>query len=873
MSDRADAANTTSNQLNDRQAEQMLSLIEIDNLTSKGIADETKDGVSAVCGSVSYVHEGPIVGPDNFDSLDVSNLQIDGIVLGEIIRAGGMGVVIDGCQPGENERPVAVKVIRPDQLTERLTRRFEIERKLLTGSRHPNVVTVFQTGLFDGGTGEDELRSPYIVMERVDGVALDQYCDAEKLDFQSRMQLMIQVCDGVQALHRSGIAHRDLKPDNILVETVSGRPTPKIIDFGLAVEISPHKSPVDEVSGGTIDYMSPEQFAGGTDASLPPVDIYALGTTLFELVYGGTPSELRSSAGDSTCELDGVANADQNPWNEMFAAMLDRRLAVLVSGSGATQVGVLHRSRLRKLITGPLVWVIEKARHRDPDKRYQSADAMATDLRRLLNHEPVDAGPRSRRYHVACFIKRHAVLVSATAATFVALTAGAGMLLVALERSRDAERMADHARREAVANSRREAEARRESERALALSNVSREQIVAVKDILNQMVVELTVPPSADETTATGSAGGSAEPQAIVRRVGIASDPKAVINRFKNNLVEASRRLALLKESEDAETLELRLGISRLLRAFGDQQNADELIVEVEDQLMRGIDENSLGKQALDLVMVVNAISGGRHDEADRRLARLEQQNATSTSADISERPTFELVVEMFRARQLHAQGDIDKALEITLKIHPENVPTDANRRQFYFSNLANLGTLYFEKQRYDDAVAAFESCVSEFEKTLPAAEPILQDSRANLAIAMRKAGKPEGYLKTMRDIYFTKISINPIDSPAADEAKVDYAVALANTNNDDQALVLFDEVIRRSEGQLATVANRTRARLERADLLFKMGRPLTNEQTNQLRQDILDKVPGGEAILKHYDRRAGMYNEAAKNTDEDVQD
>ena len=151
---------------------------------------------------------------------------------------------------------------------------------------HPNIARVY-----DGGT--TETGQPFFVMELVNGLPITDYCDRKRLPVKARLELFVAVCQAVQHAHQKGIIHRDLKPSNVMVTEVDGRPTPKVIDFGVAkaTEFDLTDQSLGDTGAivGTPTYMSPEQADPSSMDIDTRTDVYALGVILYELLAGSPP--------------------------------------------------------------------------------------------------------------------------------------------------------------------------------------------------------------------------------------------------------------------------------------------------------------------------------------------------------------------------------------------------------------------------------------------------------------------------------------------------------------------------------------------------------------------------------------------------------
>ncbi len=220
--------------------------------------------------------------------------RIGSYLIEKELGEGGMGTVFQAVRADdEYQKRVAIKLVKGGFASSFAITRFKAERQILAGLEHPNIAR-----LLDGGRTEDGY--PYLVMEFVDGVPIDEYCDAHRLTISQRLQLFRTVCDAVQFAHQNLIIHRDLKPGNILV-TNDG--VPKLLDFGIAKLLSPDPlSPTPEQTLGfvrmlTPDYASPEQVCG--EAINTTTDVYSLGVVLYILLSGHHPYQLTGTSPQS----------------------------------------------------------------------------------------------------------------------------------------------------------------------------------------------------------------------------------------------------------------------------------------------------------------------------------------------------------------------------------------------------------------------------------------------------------------------------------------------------------------------------------------------------------------------------------------------
>lgn len=360
----------------------------------------------------------------------ISNYELVG-VLGE----GGFGTVWQARQSAPIRREVALKLVKPGMDSREILTRFEAEKQTLALMDHPNIA-----GVLDAGT--TETGRPFFVMELIQGRPITEYCDEKKLSIRQRLELFIPVCHAVQHAHQKAILHRDLKPSNILVAEVDGRPVPKVIDFGIAKAMSGGKEQMLQASLartmeglviGTPQYMSPEQAGAKTDIDTRS-DIYTLGVILYELLTGTTPltrEQLKQSAFDEMLRLvrehDSVRPSSR----------------VLPLSAAATQTCTargMEPGRLTRELRGDLDWITLKALEKERERRYETANALAEDIQRHLNQEPVSAAAPSAAYRFKKLIRRNRATFAAAALVTLTLIAATAFSFWQADKARRAEK-------------------------------------------------------------------------------------------------------------------------------------------------------------------------------------------------------------------------------------------------------------------------------------------------------------------------------------------------------------------------------------------------------------------------------------------------
>ncbi len=328
---------------------------------------------------------------------------------------GGMGQVFLAARiDGEFEQQVAIKLMRSPWIGPELLQRFLAERQILARLEHPGIAR-----LIDGGS--TALGQPYLVMDHVDGLPIDRYCQQHQHSIRERLGLFVKVCQAVEHAHTRLVVHRDIKPSNILV---SADGAPRLLDFGIArlLDSKPGEPALTRIPGQVLtpEYASPEQVRGEpiTTAS----DVYSLGVMLYQLLTGQLPYK--------------VTDTSRQQLEKLVCTTLPTRPSQCSTFGGAI-IGDNWSRDLR----GDLDTIVMRALAKAPDRRYPSVAALAEDIDRYLDCRPILARPASRTYILGRFLRRHRAAASIATIALIAILAGIvmatwGMVTAQAERDR-----------------------------------------------------------------------------------------------------------------------------------------------------------------------------------------------------------------------------------------------------------------------------------------------------------------------------------------------------------------------------------------------------------------------------------------------------
>lgn len=660
------------------------------------------------------------------------------------LGAGGMGAVYEAEQE-HPRRTVALKVMRTGISTPGAVRRFEFESEMLGRLRHRGIAQIYEAGIHEDGSA----RVPFFAMEYIEGAqTLHEYCVDHALDTRERLQLFADICDAIHHGHQNGVIHRDIKPANILV----GRNgEPRVIDFGVAratdsdVAITIVHTNVGELVG-TLQYMSPEQCDGDPSRIDIRCDVYSLGMVMFELLSGQMPYDV---TGASIVEAARIIR-DQPP----------RKL-----------------SSIRRVLRGDLETIAAKALSKDREGRYVSASALAADVRRFLNDEPIVARPASAIYQMRKFARRHKPLVGGTAAVVLVMLGGiATTSWQAYAKGRQAER---------AAFAETEAETRR------AEADLARQTAERVSNYLRGMLA------SVDPAAIQG--------EEISRR---------------ELLVEAVHRLETELIDEPAVEAAVRNTIGRVYQSLGDYEDAAHHLhraMMLYESVHGPLDESNHEDVATSMIGLGGALVDlGRDDEAeelfDRALAALESSLGRAHPSTIQ--AYLWVASSHHRAERF---GEAEAIFADAIDLADQHLGAD---HQFSLIGQEGLGHSLMAQARYAEAVSIFAQVLDTRQSIHGEDGPFVARSHRNLAWSHQMLGEfapAEVHYRTAlrirRDIYGES-------HPATGDCKSSLAWCLSMLGRNEEAephaaagyeiaLASFGEQHRRTaaaESTLATV-------------------------------------------------------------------
>ncbi len=625
---------------------------------------------------------------------DQAGLLIGPWRLIERIGRGGMGEVYraeraDGAYRAE----VAVKLLRVGVNAEVLARRFERERQILARLEHPGIVR-----LIDGGRSEFGL--PFLVMELVAGTDLLRHARDRRLDLAARLSLFVSACDAVAYAHRNLIVHRDLKPSNILVDD-DGRV--RLLDFGIGKLLEDDAADADlitrtELMPMTVAYAAPEQILG--EPVTTATDVFALGVLLYELLTGQRPHRREQR---SLPALAGALDTEDvtRPSDAVF-----RR-----------QPGAPADRRLPHLLRGDLDTIVLTALHRETDRRYASAAALAEEVRRYQEGQPIRARPDSTGYRIGKFLRRHRIGVASIAVVIAALVAGITVALWQADRA--------------------QVQGQRAEQSYQLLLSLYRDQ-----DPLSRARLEQSRPAQflseAAERAGTEMAGDPLQLARTYADLGELLMNLGELDRAEELVEEALRMRRRHLPATHVDIARTWLIESRLSGQRGRHQDAGELADRAANVLAERLGPDHPDSLRARSLQILPWLHAGRGDEAIALASELAERYEHLYGPDhieTAQRHEQLAVVLELSDRLTPALAAIDRAIAGYVAAVGEQHPR-------LFASMTTRGDLLRRLRDYDGAIAAYEHAADLAGRHLGPDHPVLAGVLARQADMLRRQGR-----------------------------------------------------------------------------------------------------------------------------------
>jgi len=694
---------------------------------------------------------------------ETSGEQVGAYTLLAIVGQGGAGTVWRArrCEPFE--QIVALKILKPGMDSEAVITRFDQERQALARLDHPAIARAIDGGLTPRGR-------PFFVMEFVDGLPITTACDARSIGLRQRAELLAQACDAVQHAHQRGFLHRDLTPGNVLVrQDEHGQRLAKVIDFGIAKALGGDEASVVTEFGefvGTPAYTSPEQ--SRREPADTRSDVWGLGAILHELLLGTPPS-----GGDGSTQSRAVSLAALRR-----GETLDRRVILQQRAAELAVTRSTTPEALRAALQGELGWILDRALAASPDDRYQSAAALAADLRAWCAGSALEAGPRTLAYRARAYARTHRSQVAAASLALAALVSATVISTLFALREADARSQADQ---------------RADEARRIAM--------------LQSKVLEGLDP---------GFVGA-----AIVQDV---------LNRHRDALVseelDRERRRELLKSTFTEIT---KVNRSDVGRAVIEQWLLEPMERGVADDLA----DVPLVAAGMDLELARRWRALGRFERAQTLAMRaLGVRQAQLPAND-------PLIAEALHLCGLLAwdQGQLDQAAGLVHQAW-DCAAIHAARQPHLWQIAVDLGTLRTHQERFHDAHLLLEEAAAGRTEAFGADAPETSGALRELGAVLSQTGDHARAIPMLRAAWEHRVATIGADAPGTTRAQVMLAMALMRAGDPSAALAVAEDA---SPRMLKSLGRSNPAVLHlrgfRAECLIALGR--ADEAGTEL-QDLL---------------------------------
>ena len=696
---------------------------------------------------------------------------IGAYTLVSLIGQGGMGTVwLARRSDGRFQREAAVKLLNASLVGRAGEERFRREGSILARLAHPHIARLVDAGVSPGG-------QPYLVLERVEGEAIDLYCDGKNLDVRARLLLFLDVLGAVAHAHANLIVHRDIKPSNVLVGKDG---EVKLLDFGIAKLLegdgSGESTELTREGGRVLtpEYAAPEQITGGTITTA--TDVYALGILLYLLLTGRHPAE--ESRG-STADL--VRAIVEKAPRRLSDSVADARTVPLQARQKNAGLRATSPEGLRRALKGDLDTIVARALKKDPQERYSSVTALAEDVRRYLDNKPISARPDTLAYRAAKFARRHArgVAVAAVVVLLIAGLVGFYTARLAAERDRarfqaeKAEKVAQlltglltgadpYARdgKEPTVRSILDAGAQRIEKELAGEPDLQADMLTVIGRIYQRLGAPDKARPLLREAVALGRRAGGPESARVAQSL----NDLGVLLRDGGNGAAAEpmleEALAMRRKVLGPAHADVAVTLVELARVYEDRGQEDRAEPLLREAL--AIRRRSLGEEHHETATSLNELAlllRQKGDTADaeslfRRVLAIDRKTRGGDHPDVSAALNNLALVAGDRGDYAAAESLSRQALAVTGKALGQGHPRRATQ-------LNNLASALREQGKYDEAASALEEALGIAVPALGRDHLLTVTLRVNLARLLLARGEPakaEPLLRQALEFYKQKL-------------------------------------------------------------------------------------------------------------------
>ncbi len=692
---------------------------------------------------------------------------------------GGMGTVYRAEQEVPIKRSVAIKVVRAEYAHGQIIARFEAERQALARMDHPNISKVLDAGSDHG--------RPYFVMELAPGVPVTRFCDENKLSIEARLELFVQICHAIAHAHTKAILHRDIKASNVLAYFADGKPTVKVIDFGIAkamtqdrlsdhLEVTQMGRPI-----GTYEAMSPEQVEGAADVDTR-TDVYALGVLLYEMLCGHKPFADLMKKGIHEFAIQQVIRDVEPPRpSDRVSRKADDSMTPEISDARRTSPPELQRK-----LRNELEWIPLKAMRKDRNRRYASPLELAEDVENYLANRPLRAGPESRIYRLRKNLRRNRGSFITAAVLLLALAAGITTYVhnIRVEQRRTAKALAEAQHQEA--------EAKKQTAVAEAISTFQSDMLSAANP-RHGSGAKVTVV-QAIETSIKDLDAGKLKDQprveADVRR--IVGKSLVEMDQAGEGEVQIRKSVDIYRGIADPDPKDLAYGLAALGDALRDQKKFDQAEAAFKESLAL-LDKSDTAEESTKatvnnsyaMVVQMKGDTAGALGMFKKILAE-EQKEAPKYPGDIlpfeSQANTLDNLG--FCQMQMGQFADAEKSFRDSVNICREHLPPNSGTLA---SNLGNLANALSDEGKLDEAESTIRKAVEIDQKLFPPEDPIVATDVAIEAEMLNRNGKVDEAEKLMvQSLASRRHSLPP--------GHLDIAASLTDLGNLEVQQRRFDE-------------------------------------------------------------------------------